>query len=213
MLEPENCLSLAPREERKERSVPVSFLTRRYSRQGLWSLFLICALPLHAWTMILAFRDLSWLTDRTNAWDAIGVLCYGLVFAFIESIVVFVLAALLGFLVSDRWEPERRVGVMSVLVLALSLWAMLEQLFFLANVRIPGLVIAFLIRTGHPLRTLYLIEVALVGATFLVPVFLVLRSNPSFRALQGAIERLSLLAMLYLVFDVVGLVIVLIRNL
>jgi hypothetical protein len=189
------------------------FLTRRYSRQGLWSLFLMCVLPLHVWTMILAFRDLSWLTDRTNAWDAIGVLCYGLVFAFLESIVVFVVAALLGFMVPERWEQERRVGVMSILALVLSLWAMLEQLYFLTTFRWPALIIELLIRTGHPLRSLYLIEVSLVAATFLIPVFWVLLSNRAFKTLQAAIERLSLLAMLYLVFDVVGLVIVVIRNL
>ncbi len=191
----------------------IDFLTRRYSRQGLWSLFLMCALPLHVWTMILAFRDLSWLTDRTNAWDAIGVLAYGLVFAFIESIVVFLVAAMLGFVVPGRWAPERRVGVMSVLAIALSLWAMLEQLYFLANLQWPAFIIELLIWSGHPLRTLYLIEVALVAATCLIPVFLVLLSNRAFKTLQAAIERLSLLAMLYLVFDVVGLVIVVIRNL
>ena len=56
----------------------------RYTRQGLWTLFLMCALPLHIWTLILAFRDLPWLTDRTNAWDAFGVMSYGLIFALVE---------------------------------------------------------------------------------------------------------------------------------
>ena len=66
-----------------------AWITQRYTRQGLWSLFLMCAFPLHAWTLILAFRDISWLTDRTNAWDAVGVTSYGLVFAFVESMVLF----------------------------------------------------------------------------------------------------------------------------
>ena len=73
-----------------------TFITRRYSRQGLWSLFLTCAFPLHFWTLILVFRDISWLTDRTNAWDAIGVASYGMIFAFTESVVIFLVAALLG---------------------------------------------------------------------------------------------------------------------
>ncbi len=114
-----------------------TFFKRRYSRQGLWSLFLMCALPLHAWTMILALRDVSWVTDRTNAWDAVGVFSYGLVFALVESLIIFLVASLLGFLISARWDREWRVILLTVLVLMLSLWAIAEQLFFLLPVRLP----------------------------------------------------------------------------
>src|SRR5512143_2388513 len=87
------------------KTVVANLIARRYSRQGLWSLFLMCALPLHAWTLILAFRDLSWLTDRTNAWDAVGVLSYGLLFALVESVLLFGMVVLLGLIVPRRWEP------------------------------------------------------------------------------------------------------------
>lgn len=190
-----------------------SWFARRYSRQGLWSLFLMCALPLHAWTMIMAFRDLSWLTDRTNAWDAIGVLCYGLLFALIESLLVFLLAALLGFLIPGRWDQEQRIAVLTVLVLVLSLWAMAEQLFFLLNVRVPSAIIGLLVRADHPLRALNLIILAAVAVTLMIPVLQVLRSKRALAFVGGMIERLSVLAMFYLVFDVAGLVIVLVRNL
>jgi hypothetical protein len=185
----------------------------RYTRQGLWSLFLMCALPLHAWTLILAFRDLSWLTDRTNAWDAVGVLCYGLVFAFVESVVVFVVASLVGFLTPGSWDPKRRIGVLSILVLVLSLWAMVGQLFFLTNFRIPGAIIAFLVRSRHPLRVIYAVLPAVVLASFLVPMILVVRSKRGTQAMSGLIERLGLLSTFYLVFDVAAFVIVVVRNL
>jgi hypothetical protein len=185
----------------------------RYTRQGLWSLFLMCALPLHAWTLILAFRDLSWLTDRTNAWDAVGVLCYGLLFALAESLIVFIVATLLGLLSPPRWDPKRRIGVLSILVLVLSLWAMVSQLFFLANVRLPDAIIAFLVRSGHPLRVLYTVIPAVVTASFLVPVVLVARSGRGTGIMGGLIDRLGLLSTFYLVFDAAAFVIVVIRNL
>ncbi|MFH1183814.1 MAG: hypothetical protein V1755_02095, partial [Chloroflexota bacterium] len=127
----------------------------RYTRQGLWSLFLMCALPLHAWTLLLAFRDLSWLTDRTNAWDALGVLCYGLLFALVESALLFLITVLLGLLIPKRWEPDRRIALLAGFVLVLAAWAMLAQLFFLANVRLPDGMIAFLVHSGRPLRVIY----------------------------------------------------------
>lgn len=190
-----------------------TFFSRRYSWQGLWSLFLMCALPLHAWTMILAFRDVSWVTDRTNAWDAVGVFSYGLVFALVESLIIFLAASLLGFLVSARWDPEWRVTLLTVLVLTLSLWAIVEQLFFLIPLRLPGPVIGLLVDSGHPLRTLYAGVIALVGVTFLVPVVLVLRWQKAVQFVRAAVDRLSLLAIFYLLFDAIGLVIVVVRNL
>ena len=74
----------------------VAFFANRYSRQGLGSLFLTCAFPLHFWALLMAFRDISWVAERTNLWDAIGVLGYGLVFALVESILIFLVLALLG---------------------------------------------------------------------------------------------------------------------
>ncbi|HEY2981084.1 MAG TPA: hypothetical protein VGJ22_07885 [Anaerolineales bacterium] len=188
-------------------------MTRRYSRQGLWTLFLMCAFPLHAWTLLLAFRDLSWLTERTNAWDAVGVASYGLVFAFVESVIIFLLAALLGFLVSDGWEPERRIAVMSVLVLIASFWAIVSQLFFLFGVSLPGSVIYSLAQIPHPVRVLYAITFLIVAPTLLIPALMVLRSDKSYQATRSLIDRLSLLTTFYLLFDVAGLLIVIIRNL
>ncbi len=184
----------------------------RYTRQGLWSLFLMCAFPLHAWTLILAFRDISWLTDRTDTWDAVGVTSYGLVFAFVESLVLFGLMVLLGYVVSGKWEPERRVAVLAVLALMASLWAMVGQLYFLIGTGFPGWVIELLIRSGHPLRAMQAGAVGLVTLTVLAPVLLVLRSKRAFGIMQALIDRLSVLTMFYLVLDVIGLAIVIARN-
>lgn len=184
----------------------------RYTRQGLWTLFLMCALPLHAWTMILAFRDLSWLTDRTNAWDAVGVLCYGLLFALAESIVVFLVTALLGFLLPKRWTVTRRISVLAVLMLLLSLWAMVDQLYFLAGARVPGAILNYLVHSGHPFRVIYAVVLAVVGATFVAPVVALLRSERAVSFVNAVIDRLSLLSMFYLVFDVAAVAIVVIRN-
>lgn len=184
----------------------------RYTKQGLWTLFLICAFPLHVWTFILAFRDFSWVTERTNAWDAVGVMSYGLLFAFIESVIIFLIATLLGFLVAKIWDAEHRVAVMGHMALTASLWAVITSLFFLLPITLPSSTIDFLIKQSHPLRLLYGISLAFVGTTVLVPTLLILRSQAFFRALQGLYERIALLTTLYLFFDAVGLVIVIIRN-
>jgi hypothetical protein len=185
----------------------------RYTRGGLWSLFLMCALPQHAWTLIMAFRDLDWLTERTNAWDAIGVLSYGLLFALVESALLFLVALLLGLIVPRGWEPERRTTLLGSLVLVLSFWAIVSQWFFVAEVQLPEGLVGWLAANPHPLWVIYAVMLAATLASFLLPAWAVVRQGRGLRWLGGVMERLGLLATLYLVFDVAAVAIVVIRNL
>ncbi len=189
------------------------WITGHYTRQTLWALFLMCALPLHIWTLLLAFRDISWLTDRTNAWDAIGVVAYGLVFAFVESVALFAVVALLGYLVPNRWGTRRRVALLTVMVWVISIWAMLDQLYFLVGGGMPGWLIDSFVRSGHPARVFYAVLLAVLGVSVLVPALLVVRSERAAKVVWAVIDRLSILMMFYLVLDAIGLVIVIIRNL
>ena len=166
---------------------------KRYSKQGLWSLFLISAFPLHIWTLILALRDFSWVSARTNSWDAMGVISYGLLFAFIESIVVFLVVILLGFLIPKVWDENRRNTLLGLLVLITSLWAMVSYLYFLMQVAVSGNFINFVAGLAHPLRFLYAIIISLVGLTIFPPVYFILRSEKFLQAVRGFFERLSLL--------------------
>lgn len=170
------------------------------------------ALPLHIWTFILAFNDFSWVTERTDSWDAIGVIAYGLIFALVESLVIFLAFAILGFLVSKKWEEKRRVALSSILVIVVSLWAIVGHLYFLRGISIPPQVIGFFAGFDHPLRILYVATLLLVIPTFVIPTYLVLVSEKFFRFIQESIERLSLLMTLYLPIDLAALVIVIIRN-
>jgi hypothetical protein len=171
------------------------------------------ALPLHVWTLILAFRDFDWITARTNSWDAVGVASYGLIFAIVESVAVFIAAALLGFLISIKWGEKRRVALMSALVLVVSLWSMFNQAYFLNALYPPSWLFALSAATGRPLVTLYALALAVSVISVLIPTWFILRTERGLKIVSEGIERLSILMLLYLVFDAAALVVVLIRNL
>ena len=185
---------------------------RFYSGQGLKSLFLMCALPLHIWTFILAFRDFSWVSDRTNSWDSIGVLSYGLVFALIESIAVFIIIVILGLLVSKKWEENRRITLLSLYIIILSIWAMVSHLYFLMEISPPPQIINIIIGFTHPLRSIYAITFSLLASTFLIPSYLILQLKKPYQFIKDGLDRLSLLMTLYLFFDFAALIVILIRN-
>lgn len=183
-----------------------------YSKQGLWTLFLICALPLHIWALLLGFRDFDWLTARTNSWDAIGVVSYGLVFTFFESLIIFAAAALLGFLISNKWDEKKRIALIGVWVIILSLWSMMNQTYFVRAMEPSEQVVGFYISTGRPLMALYVTAFILVVLSFTLPTYLILTSGKAEKAVLEGFDRLSTLMILYLVFDIAALVIILIRN-
>lgn len=185
---------------------------RFYSRQGLWSLFLMSALPLHIWTFILTFNDFSWVTERTDSWDAVGVMAYGLIFALVESVVIFFAFAILGLLISKKWGGKRRIALLSILVTIVSLWAIAGHIYFFRESSMPPQVIAFFVGFDHPLRVLYSVTLLIVVPTILIPTYFVLASDKFFRFVEASIERLSTLMILYLVVDIAAGVILLIRN-
>ena len=185
----------------------------KFSRAGLWALFLISAFPVHVWTIILVLRDFSWITERTNAWDAVGVGSYGLLIAFTESLGVFFMVVLASLLVQDCWKEPRRVVLLSVLVTVVNVWAILNQLYFLLDANIPTAAFQFLTKQEHPLRFIFIIAFILVSISVLLPVYFVLNSEKVVEVMQSVVERISLLMMIYLVFDFGSLFIVIIRNL
>lgn len=172
----------------------------------------MCAFPLHVWTLLLAFRDVSWISERTNAWDAVGVLSYGLVFAFLESIVIFLVIALLGYLVSLRWDETHRIALLGLLILILACWAMYAQAYFIWNIPLPGGFLAIVSRSAHPLRILYLVALAALIVTFLPATILVLTNAVFGRIVRSVIDKVSFLTGFYLVLDALSLIIVIIRN-
>ncbi len=187
-------------------------MNKYYSKQNLWSLFLICAFPLHLWTLLLAFRDISWVAERTNFWDAIGVVSYGMIFAFFESIIFFLFALLSGMLVPVGWGKDKRLAIMSVLTLILALWAMFPQLYALLSWNIPDWLIRSLVESAHPLRNIYAIALAFTIPSVVLPILMIYRSEKILRNILDGIDRLSLLTSLYLFFDLIALIVLIIRN-
>jgi hypothetical protein len=186
---------------------------RRYTRAKLWNLFLIAAFLLHVWTIILFLDDFSWVAERTKTWDAIGAGAYGLVYALLESGVIFLALALAGFLLPKRQPEDKRIATLSTLYLGSALWAIAAQLYSLHAFGVPSILIFLSIRIGHPLWVLYGCAIALIGLTVIIPAAIVYRSDRASVMMINFIDRLSVLVAIYLVLDIAAILIVIGRNL
>jgi hypothetical protein len=186
--------------------------TRRYSRASLWQLFLVTAFPIHVWSIILVLKDFSWISERTHVWDAVGVGAYALVLAFLESIFVFFVLLLLGFFLPKQWPEKNRIVVLGVSIWLASLWAIFGQIYFIAGAVTPLWIVLPLSKTDHPLRFLYLGIFILAFPSIFLPVIASLRSEKIRDWILNLFERITLLSALYLFLDLVGLAIVVVRN-
>ena len=58
--------------------------------------------------------DISWVAERTNYWDAVGVAAYGLMFSLFESVLIWALMILMGFLLPKNWPESKRIVFLGV---------------------------------------------------------------------------------------------------
>ena len=100
------------------------------SRRELWILFSLSAFPIHIWTFISFFRDFSWISERSNLWDAIGVGAYSLLIALIESILVFLPGIILFLILPSGWDNKKRIAFIGVITSIISGWAIAGQLYY-----------------------------------------------------------------------------------
>jgi hypothetical protein len=187
-------------------------IKKRYSPAGLFQLFLISSLPIHVWTLLLSFRDISTFTERTNLNDAIGVVCYGLVFAFFESLFVFSLFTLLGFLISTLWDEHTRLTLLNTLVIILGTWAVLGQVYVFFDYPMPSFLFNYLLHAAHPARVFYGTILGSIALSLSLPSLLILKHKTSFQFFKKIHDGLSVLAGFYLSLDVFALIIIIFRN-
>lgn len=188
------------------------FLNSYFNKGDIFKLFLVCAFPIHIWSIFMFLRDFDWISERTNSWDAVGVGGYALLLALIESFIIFVFFLLLSFLIHRTWKPNTRLATMTILMFVVSFWAIFTQVFFLLGGILPESIFRFLVDSGHPYRYLYGPIWAAVTISITVPVYFLLRSEKLVNGVLAVVERIVLLSGLYLFFDFIGIVIVIVRN-
>jgi hypothetical protein len=175
------------------------FKIQRASRADLSLAFVAIAFPLHVWAIINILDFLpAWLL-RLSAWELTGVISYALVDALLESCVLWAVLVILSFILPRKWLADKFVALSCVLVWVLAAWAALVQFIFVSILQwgpaqlVPGLL--------------------LVLFSFGLVYWLVQRYGKFAGWIKQLAQGLVILTYFYMVFDLLGLVIVILRNL
>jgi hypothetical protein len=139
------------------------------------------------------FRDVpSWvLYLRTG--EVVGMVAYTLSFALFETLIVFLIIVLVGLVVPKRWVVERYIPLASLWLVELVIMAIVFQHHIIRHLPKRNLVIAF---------GLILALSSLIPLRFL-------KVGELFRWIA---DRLAILTFIYIFFDVLGLLVVILRN-
>jgi hypothetical protein len=188
------------------------FFPQAFTRKGLFQLFMVCVFPIHAWALLMGFRDFSWVAQRTDIWDAFGLLSYSMVFALVETTGIFFIILMCGFLMPNRIDREKRLALLGTAFLLVAFWAILGQVYSWMRTPLPGWLLLLLQQTNHPFRYLWGAVFLLVGTSAVLPLLLISKRENFKRTMIEIFDRISTVSALYIFFDILGIIIIVIRN-
>jgi hypothetical protein len=175
------------------------FKSRRLSHEDLLLSFGAIAFPLHVWAMINILAILpAWLL-RLSTWELAGAISYPLVDALLESCILWIGLVGLSIILPKKWFANQFVGLSSALLWLLVAWAVVFQFFFDRILLLD--------------TELVLIGLLLMAFSFVLVNWIVHRPGRVEGWIKEIAQGLVVLAYIYLLFDLVGLIIIVIRNL
>ena len=123
------------------------------------------------------------------------------------------LVVILGLVVPGKLGQEKRLALIGTAFLVLALWAIAGQAYSLMRYPTPGWMIDLLSRTNHPLRLLWGIVFLLTTISVTLPLVFIIRKEKFKSMVIEIFDRISTLSSLYVFFDLVGILIITVRNL
>lgn len=168
------------------------------ARKELITVFLATAFASNAWALYNITQEVPAWILRLSLGEMIGVIAHSLMFALFDALPIFIALTVAAVILPGQWLRDRFVAIGSSVAFISAVWMII---FHVNNL---------LGRRDVVLLALWAGSYALVTAVFYV---WILRSDSANRAVVSGVERLGLLAGLYLILDIVGIGVVLIRTL
>jgi hypothetical protein len=194
----------------------MTLFAKRLSRQHSFELLLIVAFPIHVWAILVGLRNFQAVAERAaNLTEGLGYLSYALLTALAESLLLLGFLYLLNFLLPRQYDAPKRVVQLGWLGTIFSLWMIVRQLVHLYGFNHPGAIADYVTSIGRPFVATLIGLAVLLGLIILSvgwPMLLIHRRAKFETALHSIFERLAPLSGLYLALDVIGVLIVLVRN-
>lgn len=156
---------------------------------------------MHVWAYISLLDILPVTLLQMSLWNISGVAAYVLVFALIESVLVFAIFLLVRLILPETLFNLQSIQLLIVFIFTTSLAAIFINLYEKWDIRWLSfsnwIALWSLVSTG----------------SFILAVNRLSRNPRSREILAAAVERLAVLSSVYVSLDILGVLVILIRNL
>lgn len=175
------------------------FKDRFQSWGRVLTLYVACALPIFLWTVPHTLVYVSQWMLRLTLWETIGVIAYLLANAVVESLLVFLVVSLLVLIVPKRLYGRWLIPMVAVLVTITTTFVVL------LNVTQEDAIIKGSLRVTYLGFAAYLV---VMGLAYLA----LRRYDRVAKSINGLIDRLVPLVLIYVFIGVLALMLVALRN-
>jgi hypothetical protein len=194
-------------------------MNNKISLKDLWQLLLIISFPIQVWSIIQIFNNFEWIANRTYFSDALGYGAYALTFALLDSSITTLPICLIYLpLIYSQGKNKARTIIMSVYFIITGwfiyyksnmtesqdrefVWNFIREFGDKYNLRLRY-------ETG-----LFFLFALFIAFTIILPVILIIKFEKAEKFVQNLFERIELLAYVFIFFDLIGVLTVIIRNL
>jgi hypothetical protein len=115
-------------------------------------------------------------------------------------------------LITKQFSKDQRLVTLGLVAMILSGWSIIEQIILVLLYDRMVSVLSRLAFLGESPWIGFSILGLVVALSFAIPVFLVLHSDKITNGLMGLFDRLSFLSGFYLLFDLIAIIILIVRN-
>ena len=157
-------------------------------------MFGACEFAIHAWAVLAFLEEVPSLVLHMPSWELLGAAAYTLTFALLESLLLLLALIVLAFVLPASLLRHSFAVKGTVILSTAASWVCFLAL---AKIELPLL----------PIRAFwaYCLSLGLAYA-------LLSRFSSMTRAIEALLERLSVLSNLYVMADLIGLLVVVARN-
>ena len=180
----------------------VTFRRRLASKNEYFLLFLVTAFPVHVWAILGFLHTVPSLLLEMNAIQIMSVAAYVIALAFMESSLIFAILFLVSLVLPERFFSSKLIPVGTIWIFFVSIIAASVHLY---KTWWPG-VIQFVQQAGLWVMVAWI-------AIGLLAWYGVSQNQKVEKVIQSVAEKLSLLSLIYLCADILGLFVILVRNL
>lgn len=186
--------------------------------QDFFNLLIIISFPIHIWSIAQVLNNFEWIANRTNLNDAFGYFAYALTFALFDSVIISIIAILVYLPLKYSRGQNKAFGMFTSVYFISTAWVIFYRII-ITQTKDAEFVWNFIQEIGntYSLRLRYEIGLlfmfaAIISLTLILPVFLINKSHKAERFIKSFIERVEILAYIFLFWDLIGITIVIFRN-